>query len=118
VQKKRSRRRKWMGLSVVSNFPHTWSNCAAAFAEKPTGNRGERESQLMKLHQLSLPLLALGGLVLSGCTTATTTRSQAQTDQTQKRVHTQDELRKTGQSETGPALEKVDPAISTGSGPR
>ena len=36
---------------------------------------------------------------------------QSTTDQTQKRVHTQEELRKTGQSETGPALEKTDAAV-------
>jgi uncharacterized protein YceK len=71
---------------------------------------------MMKLQKFALALLALGGLVLSGCTTQTTTTSQTQTDQTQKRVRTQEELRKTGQSETGPALEKVDPAVSTSRG--
>jgi len=47
---------------------------------------------------------------LSGCTSTTTT-TQSQTDQTKKRVHTQEELRKSGETETGPALEKTDPAV-------
>lgn len=48
--------------------------------------------------------------LLSGCTSTPTT-TQTQTDQTKKRVHTQEELKKSGQSETGPALEKTDPAV-------
>jgi hypothetical protein len=53
--------------------------------------------------------------LLGGCTstsTTTTTTTQSQTDQTTKRVHTQEELRKSGESQTGPALEKTDPAVS------
>jgi outer membrane biogenesis lipoprotein LolB len=74
---------------------------------------------MMKTYYVALCLFALAGLILSGCTTATetTTTTQAQTDQTTKRVHTQEELRKSGQSETGPALEKTDAAVQT-SGPR
>jgi outer membrane murein-binding lipoprotein Lpp len=73
---------------------------------------------MMKTHHLVLCAAALAGLILSGCTTTTetTTTTQSQVDPA-KRVHTQEELRKTGQSETGPALEKVDPAVQT-SGPR
>jgi outer membrane biogenesis lipoprotein LolB len=73
---------------------------------------------MMKTRYFALSFLAAAGLVLSGCTTTTdtTTATQSQTDPT-KRVHTQEELRKTGESETGPALEKVDPAVRT-SGPR
>jgi len=63
--------------------------------------------------QSILPLaLAAAGFAFAGCTTETTTTA-SNVDQTQKRVHTQEELRKTGQTETGPALEQVDPEIST-----
>jgi hypothetical protein len=56
--------------------------------------------------------LALGAGLLAGCaSTTTTTTTQSQTDQTKKRVHTQEELKKSGQSEVGPALEKTDPAV-------
>jgi hypothetical protein len=48
--------------------------------------------------------------LLGGCASTTTT-TQSQTDQTKKRVHTQEELRKSGESQTGPALEKTDPAV-------
>jgi outer membrane biogenesis lipoprotein LolB len=72
----------------------------------------------MKTYFVALGLVALASFILSGCTTTTetTTTSQSQTDPA-KRVHTQEELRKTGQTETGPALEKVDPAVQS-SGPR
>jgi hypothetical protein len=63
-----------------------------------------------------LAAFACIGLALTGCTTSTTT-TQTQTDQTTKRVHTQEELKKSGQSETGAALEKTDPAVRV-SGPR
>lgn len=59
-----------------------------------------------------LAVLALSTLALAGCTTTTTT-TQTQTDQTKTRVHTQEELRKTGETQTGPALEKSDAAIRT-----
>ena len=58
-------------------------------------------------------LIAIGSLAVAGCTTETTTTTQTQTDQTTTRVHTQDELRKTGESQTGPALEKTDAAVRT-----
>lgn len=61
-------------------------------------------------------VVALGSFVLSGCAKDKETMVQA-TDQTQKRVHTQEELRKTGQTETGAALEKVDPAVQTSGRP-
>ena len=71
---------------------------------------------MMKTRHLAICLLALSTLVLSGCATdtTTTTTTTAETDQTKKRVHTQQELKKTGESETGPALEKVDPSVRTG----
>jgi PBP1b-binding outer membrane lipoprotein LpoB len=68
---------------------------------------------------LSLALLAACAVGLGGCVTETTkTRSvQNQTDPTTTRVHTQEELRKSGESQTGPALEKTDAAVTV-SGPR
>ena len=60
-----------------------------------------------------LGLIAIGNLAVAGCTTEPTTTTQTQTDQTTTRVHTQDELRKTGESQTGPALEKTDAAVRT-----
>jgi PBP1b-binding outer membrane lipoprotein LpoB len=60
-----------------------------------------------------LGLIAIGTLAFAGCATETTSTTQTQTDQTTTRVHTQDELRKTGESQTGPALEKTDAAIRT-----
>lgn len=60
-----------------------------------------------------LGLIAIGTLGFAGCATETTSTTQTQTDQTTTRVHTQDELRKTGESQTGPALEKTDAAIRT-----
>ena len=58
-------------------------------------------------------LVAITGFVLSGCASEKEIMTQSTTDQTEKRVHTQEELRKTGETETGPALEKVDPAVQT-----
>jgi outer membrane biogenesis lipoprotein LolB len=73
---------------------------------------------MMKAHHAVLCALALAAFVLSGCaaTNETVTTTPSQTDPA-KRVHTQEELRKSGQSETGPALEKTDAAVQT-SGPR
>jgi outer membrane biogenesis lipoprotein LolB len=74
---------------------------------------------MMKTRHFAFCLLAVSTLMLSACATSSTTTATttAETDQTKKRVHTREELRKTGESETGPALEKVDPAVRT-SGPR
>ena len=58
-------------------------------------------------------IVALSALAFAGCVSDKTETSQTQTDQTTKRVHTQAELRKTGESQTGPALEKVDPSVRT-----
>ena len=65
----------------------------------------------------SLAVVAVGALALAGCATETTTTTQTQTDQTTKRVHTQEELRKTGESNPAAALEKTDAAVQV-SGPR
>lgn len=70
---------------------------------------------MMKTRSLACGLLAAVGLALAGCasTETTTTTTTAETDTTRKKVHTREELRKTGESETGVALEKVDPSIRT-----
>ena len=85
-------------------------------AEIATKSVGEHELTVMKTRSF-LAAVACAGLALTGCTTTSTTTTQTQTDQTTKRVHTQAELKKSGQSETGAALEKTDPAVRV-SGPR
>lgn len=62
-------------------------------------------------------LVACASLVLSGCATETETMTTSQTDPTKKRVHTQEELKKTGESDTGAALEKVDASVRTSGRP-
>jgi outer membrane biogenesis lipoprotein LolB len=74
-----------------------------------------RELLMMKTRILAFCLLAVAGLIFSGCTTTTTTETQ--TDQTTKRVHTQEELKKSGETNPAAALEKTDPAVRM-SGPR
>jgi type IV pilus biogenesis protein CpaD/CtpE len=59
----------------------------------------------------SLAVVAVAALALAGCANNTATTAQTETDQTTKRVHTQEEMRKSGESETGPALEKTDASI-------
>ena len=65
----------------------------------------------MKLRYFFFVVFA--SVLVSGCAKDKEIMVQSTTDQTQKRVHTQDELKKTGQTETGPALEQVDPAVQT-----
>ena len=60
-----------------------------------------------------LVVLALATVALSGCASDTASTTAPKTDLTEKRVHTQEELQKTGQSDTGAALEKVDPSVQT-----
>lgn len=56
--------------------------------------------------------LSLSAALLAGCaSTTTTTTAQTETDQTKKRVHTQEELRKTGETDPAHALEKTDAAV-------
>lgn len=87
------------------------------FLEYPTEVLGEHESILMKIHHLALGLVAVGALVFSGCATdTTTTTTQTQTDPS-KRVHTQEELKKSGETNPAAALEKTDPSVRM-SGPR
>lgn len=63
---------------------------------------------MMKIQTIFV--VALGSFIFSGCAKDKETMVQAP-DQTQKRVHTQEELKKTGESETGAALEKTDAAV-------
>lgn len=58
-------------------------------------------------------LMAFVSLALSGCASQKETVTESTTDQTQKRVHPQEELKKTGETQTGPALEKTDAAVQT-----
>jgi PBP1b-binding outer membrane lipoprotein LpoB len=67
---------------------------------------------MMKAYSF-LAIVALSAFACGGCATETATTTQTTTDQTTTRVHTQEELRKTGESQTGPALEKTDAAIRT-----
>jgi hypothetical protein len=77
---------------------------------------GNTNQQLMKTYYFALGLLAVGALVFSGCATDTTTTTETRTDPS-KRVYTQDELRKSGETDPGAALEKTDPSVRM-SGPR
>lgn len=62
-------------------------------------------------------LVAIACFVLSGCAnrkeSMIESTTESTTDQTEKRVHTQEELKKTGETQTGPALEKTDAAVQT-----
>lgn len=78
---------------------------------KPTAHPGMRELLLMTTRILVFCLLAIGSLIFSGCTATTTTTTQTETDQTLKRVHTQEELKKSGEPNAAAALEKSDAAV-------
>lgn len=60
---------------------------------------------------LFLGAFACLAVALTSCTTTTTTTTETQTDQTRKRVHTQEELKKSGETNAAAALEKTDPAV-------
>ena len=80
-------------------------------------NRNAFESKVMKIQLIALGILAALNPMLSGCATETPTAfTQPPDDLTKKRVYTQDDLRKTGRSETGAALEASDPAVRTTGG--
>jgi hypothetical protein len=74
---------------------------------------GGYEFIMMKVQYISLVAIAIASVVLSGCASQTESVVQSSSDATTKRVHTQEELQKSGESETGPALEKTDAAIQT-----
>ena len=71
---------------------------------------GTTNQELMKINYFALGLLAVSGMFFSGCATDTTTTTQTQTDPS-KRVYTQEELRKTGETNPAAALEKTDPSV-------
>ena len=110
VQKKRIVRRvRLCRFSFCSVIPSRHAN-------EPTADPAMRELLMMKTRILAFCFLAVAGLIFSGCTTTTTT-TETQTDQTTKRVHTQEELKKSGETNPAAALEKTDPSART-SGPR
>lgn len=65
---------------------------------------------MMKIQSWFLVVVACS--LFSGCASQKETIVTT-TDQTQMRVHTQEELKKTGETQVGPALEKTDAAIQT-----
>ncbi|MDP9100415.1 MAG: hypothetical protein M3N48_15700 [Verrucomicrobiota bacterium] len=65
----------------------------------------------MQIRYRAFGVLIGAGALLCGCATNPSTTTQTQTNQTTKRVHTQAELKKSGQSDTGAALEKTDPTV-------
>ena len=65
-------------------------------------------SKMMRIQYFFV--IALSGLLFSACAKEKETIVQTN-DQTQKRVHTQEELKKTGETQPGPALEKTDAAV-------
>lgn len=81
-------------------------------ALNPAGAASIRETLLMK-NDSFVAVLMIGSLAFGGCASETTSTAQSQTDQSRARVHTQEELRKTGESQTGPAVEKTDASIQT-----
>ena len=68
------------------------------------------EFMMMKIHSWSL--VAAAGLLFANCARQKETMVTVP-DQTEKRVHTQEELKKTGETQTGPALEKTDASVQT-----
>jgi hypothetical protein len=78
--------------------------------EYPTEDFCEHESIVMKIHSFALGLVAVSGLFFSGCATDKTETVQTQTDPS-KRVYSQEELRKTGDTNPAAALEKTDPSV-------
>lgn len=73
-----------------------------------------RVSKIMKIQHVFL--VAIASVVFSGCAKEKEIMVQS-TDQTEKRVHTQEELKKTGEPQTGAALEKTDAAVRTSGRP-
>ena len=64
---------------------------------------------MMKIPYISL--IAVASVALSGCANQKETMVESTSDQTQKRIHTQEELKKTGETQIGPALEKTDSTV-------
>lgn len=96
----------------------SFSPCNRLPARRLATDRARRREVIdMNTRILALSFLAAGSLCFWGCANDTTTTTQTQTDQTTKRVHTQEELRKSGETNPAAALEKTDPAVRM-SGPR
>lgn len=70
----------------------------------------------MKTSYFALCTCIFAAIMLSGCANETARTAPAETDLTKKRVHTQEEMRKTGESEPGRALEKVDASVQISGG--
>jgi hypothetical protein len=66
---------------------------------------------MMKIQYWFLVVVACA--LFSSCASQKETVTETTTDQTQKRVHTQEELKKTGETQVGPALEKTDAAVQS-----
>ena len=85
-----------------------------ASPEHASKNLNDCVSKIMKIQYLLLVAIASVGLF--ACAKEKEIMVQSN-DQTQKRVHTQDELKKTGETQTGPALEKTDAAVQASGRP-
>ena len=97
---------------VVSTF----NDLSLIFLSSRPKASGNTNQKLMKIPYFALGLLAVGALVFSGCATDKTETTQTRTDPS-KRVYTQEELRKSGETNPAAALEKTDPSVRM-SGPR
>ena len=89
----------------------SFGRSAMPVPEVAANSAAQHELTVMKTRYFILCLLAAGSLIFSGCTTTSTTTTQAQTDQTTKRVHTKEELKKSGETNPAAALEKTDPSV-------
>ena len=77
--------------------------------------RWRPRSTIMKYYICAVAIAASLGFMFAGCADkpAATSTTAASTAEPGKRVHTQEDLRKTGRSETGEALQQVDPSVQT-----
>ena len=70
----------------------------------------------MKTKFIALPLLGLGAILLSGCTTGTPTASTRPTLTTEKKVYSKAELDKRGRQTPGEALAAQDEQVTISQG--
>jgi hypothetical protein len=108
VQKKRMRQPVRMGAPVFVLRALDGRLSGLSFLEKATASAGPPVFKMMKAYPFAVGIVV--ALIFAGCTTESTT-TQTRTDQTTTRSHSQAELRKSGQSETGPALEQSDASV-------
>jgi len=97
-----------MAVSTFNGHPDFWIGRPKIL--------GSTNQKVMTIHRFALGFVAVWVLFFSGCATDTTSTTQTRTDPS-KRVHTQEELRKSGETDPGSALEKTDPSVRM-SGPR